>query len=86
METRDLRGNLAAIEYLLGQLFVYAIDTNPDPQAWIRANIDDVNAKLCLREKFSDDERYAAEQTFFRVMQMTSNVYEALGSGKAIEG
>jgi hypothetical protein len=84
--TETLRGNLAAIEYLLGQLFVYALENNPDPQRWVRDNVEDITDKLSRREKFSDDQRYAAEQTVLRVMRMTSNTYEALGHGPAIEG
>jgi len=84
--TETVQGNLAAIEYLLGQLFVYALENNPDPQRWVRDNVEDITDKLSRREKFSDDQRYAAEQTVLRVMRMTSNTYEALGHRPAIEG
>lgn len=84
--TETVQGNLAAIEYLLGQLFVYALENNPDPQRLVRDNVEDITDKLSRREKFSDDQRYAAEQTVLRVMRMTSNTYEALGHRPAIEG
>ncbi len=84
MTTDNLRGDLAAIEYLLGQLFVYTVQSDPDPQGWIRKNIADISNKLGLRTGFTDAEGGGAEETMFRVMRTASRSLETDGHGPSI--
>lgn len=79
-----LRGNLHAIEYLLGQLFVIAIERVEDPQGWLNHNTVEAAAKVRRPGTLTPYEAECAYGTVRRVMQTASFHFAASGRGPAL--
>jgi hypothetical protein len=80
----SLRGNLHAIEHLLGQLFVIAIEGAESPQDWLLTNARQIEAKIMRPNTLNDEEKDAANGTVRRVMEIASMHFEASGRGPMI--
>lgn len=78
------RGNLAAIELLLGQLYLMHLKDNPNAQEWVANNLQDLSLKI-IGSELPNDEKAAAQGTLRRVMQMTAWLLESSGNGKPFE-
>jgi hypothetical protein len=84
-EHHPLRGNLHAIEYLLGQLFVAVLENVDNPQEWIRQNATEAEAKIMRANDFDQEEKDAAYGTVRRVMETASMHFEAAGRGPTVD-
>jgi hypothetical protein len=80
-----LRGNLHAIEHLLGQLYVAMLDQHRDPQGWIERNAADIKAKIMRPNSFDHEEKETAYGTVRRVMEIASMQLEADGRGPKVD-
>ena len=79
-----LRGNLHAIEYMLGQLYVQLLEKVEDPQAFLLANAKQIEERIRRPNAFDDEEKDAAYGTVMRVMETASTHFEAVGKGPMI--
>lgn len=83
-DTETLRGNLHAMEFLLGQLFVNQVAKYDDPQGWLLVNVRHTSELLDRRKaegKMSEASAEAARGTIRRVMQTAATSLETAGAG-----
>lgn len=83
--TETLRGNLHAIEQLLGQLFALDFMSKNDPQELIKENLSLFFRQIRQSVALNEDEKAVAQGTVFRVMQVASYVLEDGGHGPSFE-
>lgn len=82
-----LRGRFAAIEMMLGQLFVLAVQDFDDPQAWIADNVEVGRTLLGRRVEegaMSVEQADSALDSIQKAMQTASRHLETRGIGTAI--
>lgn len=83
--SEELRGNLHAYEYLLGQLFVMILENGKHPQEFLLNNALDIADKLARNNLMTDSEKKAAYGSVRRVMETASLSLETSGKGAAID-
>lgn len=82
-----IKGRFAAIELMLGQLFVDLLENHPDPQGWLQANVDhnrEMIDKRVAEGTMTQAMADAAVDSTVKVMQTASRHYETQGIGSAI--
>jgi len=84
-DSKGLRGNLHAVEYLLGQLFVRALDGVDDPQSWLKENAEEAKRKIYRENSLPPVEKDSGYGTVRRVMETASIHFEAAGKGPMID-
>ena len=84
-ERLTLRGNLAAYEHLLGQLYVMMLEDREEPQAFLKVNALHILELLGKRENMTQIEKDAAYGSVRRVMETASFHFETVGHGPAID-
>lgn len=83
--TETLRGNLHAIEHLLGQLFALDFMSKDDPQGLVRENLVLIFRQIRQSGLLNEDEKVAAQGTVLRAMQVASNALEIEGHGPSLD-
>ena len=87
MEDEAIIGRFAAIELMLGQLFVNLLENHDNPQAWLEDNIA-LNRTLLSRRveegSMSVEMADSAADSIQKVMQTASRHFETQGKGAAI--
>jgi hypothetical protein len=78
-------GDLAGIEYLLGQLYVQMINQVDDPQAFLLETFNEFQRKVRRQNTMNQTEQDAACGTVRRVMEIASAHFAFVGKGPTID-
>lgn len=87
MTEDQIKGRFAAIELMIGQLFVDLLESNENPQAWLAQNIEH-NRKMLDRRvaegTMTPEMANDALDSIQKAMQTASRHFETQGVGSAI--